>query len=103
MELLELKNKIFSTSTADDEEKERVNQLNNKNLQQTIFANMANIGGRAAGSITAGCFLKRFVKNTKWAHLDIAGVAWLEGKKKGATDRPEPLLANCLIQHFEDK
>ena len=67
-------------------------------LLHSNFADMANIGGRAAGSITAGCFLKRFVKNTKWAHLDIAGVAWLEGKKKGATGRPVPLLANWLLK-----
>lgn len=67
-------------------------------LLHSNFADMANIGGRAAGSITAGCFLKRFIKNTAWAHLDIAGVAWLEGKKKGATGRPVPLLAHWVMQ-----
>ena len=46
------------------------------------FADMRNIGGRAAGSITAAQFLKRFVKDgVKWAHLDIAGAAWVEGEK----------------------
>jgi leucyl aminopeptidase len=51
-------------------------------LLKSKFADMRNIGGRAAGSITAAQFLKRFIKDgTKWAHLDIAGVAWVEGEK----------------------
>ena len=51
-------------------------------LLKSKFADMRNIGGRAAGSITAAQFLKRFVKDgQKWAHLDIAGVAWVDGKK----------------------
>ncbi|MFA5663512.1 leucyl aminopeptidase [Castellaniella sp.] len=61
------------------------------------FADMANIGGRAAGSVTAACFLSRFTKKYTWAHLDIAGTAWLEGKQKGATGRPVPLLVNYLL------
>ncbi len=52
------------------------------------FADFANIAGRAGGSITAACFLSRFAKKYDWAHLDIAGVAWKEGKEKGATGRP---------------
>lgn len=64
------------------------------------FADMGNIGGRAAGSITAGCFLSRFAKEYKWAHLDIAGVAWRSGgKAKGATGRPVPLLMAYLQKH----
>ena len=64
------------------------------------FADMGNIGGRAAGSITAGCFLSRFAKDYKWAHLDIAGVAWRSGgKAKGATGRPVPLLMEYLQKH----
>ena len=55
------------------------------------FADFANIGGRAGGSITAACFLSKFAKKFDWAHLDIAGVAWKEGKEKGATGRPVPL------------
>ena len=51
------------------------------------FADMGNIGGRDAGTITAACFLSRFVKDTPWAHLDIAGTAWTSGKAKGATGR----------------
>lgn len=62
------------------------------------FADMANIGGRAAGSITAACFLSRFAKQYDWAHLDIAGTAWKSGKAKGGTGRPVPLLATFLIK-----
>lgn len=62
------------------------------------FADMANIGGRSAGAITAGCFLSRFTKELKWAHLDIAGTAWISGgKEKGATGRVVPLLSQYLI------
>jgi leucyl aminopeptidase len=63
------------------------------------FADMANIGGREAGSVTAACFLWRFVDDhQRWAHLDIAGTAWKSGKEKGATGRPVPLLVEYLIQ-----
>ncbi|OQW69963.1 MAG: leucyl aminopeptidase [Proteobacteria bacterium ST_bin12] len=62
------------------------------------FADMANIGGRAGGSITAACFLSRFAKKYDWAHLDIAGTAWKSGKEKGGTGRPVPLLSTFLIQ-----
>ena len=61
------------------------------------FADMQNIGGRPAGSITAACFLARFTKDYRWAHLDIAGTAHKSGKDKGATGRPVPLLAQYLI------
>ncbi len=61
------------------------------------FADMANIGGREAGTITAACFLSRFTKNLKWAHLDIAGTAWKSGNDKGATGRPVPLLTQYLL------
>lgn len=62
------------------------------------FADMANIGGRPAGSITAACFLSRFAEKFDWAHLDIAGTAWKSGADKGATGRPVPLLAHYLLQ-----
>lgn len=62
------------------------------------FADMANIGGRPAGTITAACFLSRFTKSFKWAHLDIAGTAWRSGKEKGATGRPVPLLTEMLMK-----
>ena len=61
------------------------------------FADMANIGGRAGGTITAACFLSRFTKKYHWAHLDIAGTAWKSGKEKGATGRPVPLLTQFLM------
>lgn len=62
------------------------------------FADMANIGGRAAGSVTAACFLSRFAAKFDWAHLDIAGIAWNSGKDKGATGRPVGLLTTFLMQ-----
>ena len=61
------------------------------------FADMANIGGPAGGSITAACFLERFTKKYTWAHLDIAGTAWKSGAAKGATGRPVGLLTTFLI------
>lgn len=64
---------------------------------QSNFADMPNIGTKGAGSITAACFLSRFTKKYKWAHLDIAGTAWKSGKDKGATGRPVPLLAQFLL------
>lgn len=61
------------------------------------FADFANIGGRPAGAVTAACFLARFAKGFKWAHLDIAGTAWKSGREKGSTGRPVPLLTQFLI------
>jgi len=61
------------------------------------FADVANIGGKYAGAITAGCFLSRFTNGFRWAHLDIAGTAWDEGRKGLATGRPVPLLVQYLI------
>jgi len=61
------------------------------------FADMANIGGKDAGTITAACFLARFAEDFRWAHLDIAGTAWRTGNNKGATGRPVPLLTQYLI------
>ncbi|MCH9691063.1 MAG: leucyl aminopeptidase [Gammaproteobacteria bacterium] len=61
------------------------------------FADMQNIGGREAGSVTAACFLSRFTKDYAWAHLDIAGSAWHSGANKGATGRPVPLLMEYIL------
>ncbi|MCL2590103.1 MAG: leucyl aminopeptidase [Betaproteobacteria bacterium] len=61
------------------------------------FADMANVGGRFGGAITGAVFLSRFAGGYKWAHLDIAGTAWLSGEAKGATGRPLPLLSEFLI------
>jgi len=63
------------------------------------FADMANIGGRPAGSVTAACFLSRFTKDLRWAHLDIAGTAWKSGREKGSTGRPVPLLVRFALRH----
>ena len=67
-------------------------------LLKSPFADMANIGGRWGGAITAACFLSRFTKKYEWAHLDIAGTAWKSGADKGATGRPVALLAHYLLQ-----
>lgn len=65
---------------------------------ESNFADMANIGGREAGSVTAACYLSRFVKGYRWAHLDIAGTAWKSGAAKGATGRPVSLLLEYLTR-----
>ncbi|MEZ5492548.1 MAG: leucyl aminopeptidase [Gammaproteobacteria bacterium] len=65
-------------------------------LLDSNFADIANIGGPRAGCITAACFLSRFTEKFKWAHLDIAGSAWDQGKEKGATGRPVSLLVDYL-------
>ncbi|MFV8833478.1 leucyl aminopeptidase [Aquisalimonas sp.] len=65
------------------------------------FADMANIGGQPAGTITAGCFLSRYARKYRWAHLDIAGTAWKSGEHKGATGRPVPLLSQWLIDRVK--
>lgn len=61
------------------------------------FADFANVGGRDGGAITAAAFLAKFTKGLAWAHMDIAGTAWLSGAQKGGTGRPLPLLADFLI------
>jgi leucyl aminopeptidase len=62
------------------------------------FADMANIGGRPGGSITAACYLSRFARKLRWAHLDIAGTAWRGGRDKGSTGRPVPLLVRLALR-----
>ncbi len=69
-----------------------------QDLLKSPFADMANIGGRWGGAITAACFLARFTKEYTWAHLDIAGTAWKSGADKGATGRPVPLLTHYLMR-----
>jgi len=61
------------------------------------FADMANVGGREGGAITAACFLGKFTEGLKWAHLDIAGVAYLSGSQKSSTGRPVPMLVDYLL------
>jgi leucyl aminopeptidase len=62
------------------------------------FADIANVGGREGGACTAASFLWKFAKDLRWAHLDVAGTAWLSGAHKGSTGRPVPLLVDFLIQ-----
>lgn len=68
-----------------------------QDMLDSPFADMTNLGGRPAGTITAACFLSRFTKKYHWAHLDIAGTAWKGGKDKGATGRPVPMLTQFLL------
>jgi leucyl aminopeptidase len=67
------------------------------------FADFANIGGRPGGSITAACFLARFTREQRWAHLDIAGTAWKSGREKGSTGRPVALLVRFALKHAGKK
>lgn len=64
---------------------------------ESPFADFTNLGGRAAGTITAACFLSRFTRKYHWAHLDIAGTAWRSGKDKGSTGRPVPMLTEFML------
>ena len=73
-----------------------IGELYNEQLRSN-FADIANIGGPAAGSITAACFLERFTRKYTWAHLDIAGTASKSGAAKGATGRPVPMLTTFLM------
>jgi leucyl aminopeptidase len=70
-------------------------------LLKSNFADMGNIGGREAGTVTAACFLARYTKDYRWAHLDIAGTAWVSGAKKGATGRPVPLLTQYILDQVK--
>lgn len=72
-----------------------------KEQLKSNFADLANIGGRWGGASTAAAFLSHFTQNYPWAHLDIAGTAWLQGANKGATGRPVPLLVQFLLNHVK--
>lgn len=72
-------------------------------LLKTNFADMANIGGRYGGAISAACFLSRFTEKYRWAHFDIAGTAWKSGAAKGATGRPVPLLVEFIAKRAKKK
>jgi leucyl aminopeptidase len=62
------------------------------------FADFANVGGREGGACTAATYLSKFAKDLEWAHLDVAGTAWMAGSQKGSTGRPVPLLVEFLLQ-----
>jgi leucyl aminopeptidase len=66
-------------------------------LLKSNFADVANVGGREGGACTAATFLSKFAKDLAWAHLDVAGTAWVGGSHKGSTGRPVPLLVEFLL------
>jgi leucyl aminopeptidase len=72
-------------------------------LLKSNFADIANVGGREGGACTAASFLSKFAKDLKWAHLDVAGTAWLGGSQKGSTGRPVPLLLDFLVHRAKAK
>ena len=65
-------------------------------LESPVADMLNSTADRSAGSVTAACFLSRFAKKMRWAHLDIAGTAWVSGKNRQATGRPVPLLVEFL-------
>jgi leucyl aminopeptidase len=93
-----LANKLMAAGVAADDRAWRL-PLTEEYSQQlkSNFADMANIGGREAGTITAGAFLANFTDGMNWAHLDIAGTAYVGGTAKGSTGRPVPLLLEYLL------
>lgn len=97
----ELANELFQSGETVHDRCWRLPLYSEYNEQlDSNFADMGNIGGAGAGTITAACFLQRFINEGQaWAHLDIAGTAWLKGKEKGASGRPVPLLTEFLIQN----
>jgi leucyl aminopeptidase len=96
----ELADSILSAGVSADDRGWRL-PLGDDYAQQlkSNFADFANVGGRDAGAITAGCFLAKFTDGMNWAHVDIAGVAWRSGARKGATGRPVPMLSELLLSH----
>ena len=73
-------------------------------LLDSPFADIGNISGVGpqAGAVLAACFLQRFTKEYRWAHLDIAGTAWLSGAAKGSTGRPVPLLMQFIANRAKN-
>ena len=76
-----------------------------RSVEQPILvsADFANVGGRPGGAITAACYLARFTRKLRWAHLDVAGTAWKSGREKGSTARPVPLLVRFAMRHAGKK
>jgi leucyl aminopeptidase len=94
-----LANEITDAGVAADDQAWRLPLAEEYGKQlHSNFADFANVGGRDAGAITAGCFLSRFTEGMNWAHLDIAGTAWRSGGKKGSTGRPVPMLTEFLLK-----
>tara|TARA_B100001057_G_scaffold98994_1_gene95696 strand:- start:8169 stop:9665 length:1497 start_codon:yes stop_codon:yes gene_type:complete len=94
----ELSNKLIDAADKASDKAWKMPMGNEYDIQlKSNFADMANIGSGYGGSITAACFLGRFTKNMKWAHLDIAGTAWKSGAQKGSTGRPVPMLSEFIL------
>lgn len=92
---------LFALENASDQSGDLVWHMPMDDAYQSLLdspiADMQNIGGKGAGAVTAACFLSRFVEEHQaWAHLDIAGTAWISGAKKAATGRPVPLFMQYL-------
>jgi leucyl aminopeptidase len=69
-----------------------------KDYLKSAFADLANVGGRWGGAITAAMFLKEFAEDTPWVHLDIAGTAWLDESKPFLAKGPTGLPVRTLVQ-----
>lgn len=94
----ELARNITAAGTAADDQGWHMPMADEyENQLSSNFADFANVGGRDGGAITAACFLSKFTDGVDWAHLDIAGTAWLSGGSKGATGRPVPMLTELLL------
>lgn len=92
-----LANKLLSASKISHDRAWRLPMDDDyQEMLDSPVADMQNIGGRPAGAVTAACFLSRFTKDYTWAHLDIAGSAWVSGKNRAATGRPVPMLMEFL-------
>jgi leucyl aminopeptidase len=111
--LIALGNHFTGMFTSDDELAEEIAQAGNRSHDpvwrlpvteeyadslKSNFADFANVGGRYGGASIAAAFLAKFTNQFRWAHLDIAGTAWKQGKEKGATGRPVPLLTDLLLE-----
>jgi len=94
----ELARRIVAAGTAADDRSWQMPLADEYEHQlRSNFADFANVGGRDGGAITAGCFLSKFTDGVDWAHLYIAGTAWISGTRKGATGRPVPMLSELLL------
>ena len=99
----ELANQLLNSGTRSGDRAWRLPLWEEYDKQlKSNFADMANIGGEA-GTITAACFLARFTKDYNWAHLDVAGTAWISGAKKGATGRPVPMLMEYILEKSKSR
>ncbi len=69
---------------------------------KSAFAGIQNIGTRYGGAITAALFLKEFVEDTPWIHLDIAGTAWMEENKAWIAQGPSGIAVRSVVEWGRD-